>query len=173
MSYSIKFKKKSIIFFLNVFLINIFNKKQRDETYPDESSAIFTINFLIHFRNTDKKTNSEFQKILPIISVFLFFEKTKFQPNIFFKKKKTSFLFAPSNFGSKKHFTTLLSHAAIANQALRDEILSELLTILEKNPSITRIWKEVYPKYIAQSNNLLLYVNFRNQKKNLPSNVKR
>lgn len=55
-------------------------------------------------------------------------------------------------------FPMLLRHAGSAPKARRDEILEKLVTCLAKDSASYELWRKVYPSFVAQSSNLVLYI---------------
>lgn len=142
--------------------------KHRGKISIDENVASFAFSFLIHYRAGVKKTNPQFQQILPTLevnkhTVFIFLNPSS--------KKDSQFFFPPA-ISSKKFFSTVLNYAANSNNHIRDYSLQSLLKLLAKDKQVFKVWKEVYPKYLAQSNNLLLFLDLQFKNKHMPQQVK-
>ena len=63
----------------------------------------------------------------------------------------------------RQYFPMLLTHAAmrgsdIREEGLRDEVCRLLFMALSTDTECFARWEEVYPRFIPQSNNLLLYI---------------
>eukprot|EP01114_Cavostelium_apophysatum_P008971 TRINITY_DN2203_c0_g1_i1.p1 TRINITY_DN2203_c0_g1~~TRINITY_DN2203_c0_g1_i1.p1 ORF type:complete len:480 (+),score=139.52 TRINITY_DN2203_c0_g1_i1:64-1440(+) len=59
---------------------------------------------------------------------------------------------------SKPFFERLLSRAADKQTQLRDEVLNNLVGLLQVEPDYFDAWTEIYQKYIAETNNVLTYI---------------
>ncbi|PRP85578.1 hypothetical protein PROFUN_06367 [Planoprotostelium fungivorum] len=82
------------------------------------------------------------------------------------------FLYRKPGKTDKKFFLMLLGHGATENHALRDQVLPSLLdSIVEDTDDTVNIWTEAYPRYIAQSSNLLYYVTLNWKEKNLQRRI--
>eukprot|EP01104_Vermistella_antarctica_P018379 TRINITY_DN6770_c0_g1_i1.p1 TRINITY_DN6770_c0_g1~~TRINITY_DN6770_c0_g1_i1.p1 ORF type:complete len:306 (+),score=60.65 TRINITY_DN6770_c0_g1_i1:136-1053(+) len=55
-------------------------------------------------------------------------------------------------------FAMLLAHAATDNKPLREEILRSLVSCFERDQSCFVLWKKVYLRFVAQTNNLILHL---------------
>eukprot|EP01117_Protostelium_nocturnum_P004548 TRINITY_DN1642_c0_g1_i1.p1 TRINITY_DN1642_c0_g1~~TRINITY_DN1642_c0_g1_i1.p1 ORF type:complete len:669 (+),score=147.78 TRINITY_DN1642_c0_g1_i1:250-2007(+) len=118
------------------FVSNII--QTRSSVIMDESSATMAYERLMLYKASGKEIPKELNELLP-------------------RLMDKNFLFSKSN-PPKKFFTMLLGHSATEKEALRDEVLPALVKCLESDNTFFTIWEEAYPKYIAQSSNLLLYI---------------
>jgi len=82
------------------------------------------------------------------------------------KNSNTPQLFS-SSYLPKRLFSMLLGHAASEKESLRVFVLTRLVDCLEANSACFSYWKEIYSKYVAQSNNLLLFIMLGWENKNL------
>jgi hypothetical protein len=65
----------------------------------------------------------------------------------------------------------LLSHGASPKQDLREEVLRNLVDCLGSDETLYAHWLEIYPSYVAQSNNLVLYITLTWEKDRLSQKV--
>jgi len=81
------------------------------------------------------------------------------------------FLFKNPKKTDRKYFSMLLGHGATDNQILRDQVLIASTESLKNDPYTFKLWSEIYPKYIAQSSNLLYYITLNWDSQNLKKKV--
>jgi len=107
--------------------------------FADETAVVALERFVIMRASMDDKTYAE----------------SKFSTAYPFVEKTTLW----SSKQSPRHFfPMLLHHGGSAPKARRDEILEKLVNCLGKDPESYEVWLDVYPTFVAQSSNLVLYI---------------
>eukprot|EP01118_Nematostelium_gracile_P018708 TRINITY_DN841_c0_g1_i2.p1 TRINITY_DN841_c0_g1~~TRINITY_DN841_c0_g1_i2.p1 ORF type:complete len:518 (+),score=122.67 TRINITY_DN841_c0_g1_i2:103-1656(+) len=67
------------------------------------------------------------------------------------------FLF-PAGSVSKKFFSSLFSQAATDNDLMREEVLRVLASCLAQDPSTFKVWQDLHPQHVSESNSLMVYI---------------
>jgi len=98
--------------------------------------------------------------------------KTHIDPRLVavIQKLNVKFLF-PSKNTSKRLFSMLISHAISSKPDFREDVLRQLTFALELDSGYFALWRELYPKFIAHSYNLLLLIADLWQKENLSQQI--
>jgi len=118
------------------YILHAVNAKKKE--YPDEASALIGFERMVWMKASDKLVGNEFKDLLPQLM-------------------SPVFLFPPGGISSK-YFTLLLGHSATSKEGLRDELLGSLVWCLENDLKCFNYWHGLYSRFIAQSNNLMVYM---------------